>query len=112
MTIGSPSLLISQAPPKPAHRVLPSVGPATRAPVVLSNTAKERFTHCTYWVKPTAPLVSGGAQHGEKPGGVPCPRPSKLSPTVGASGVGAAEVAAAANRRCSTGSGTCAGLKP
>src|SRR5215472_19003856 len=102
MTIGSPSLLISQAPPKPAHSVLPSVGPATRAPVVLSNTAKERFTHCTYWVKPAAPLVSGGAQHGEKPGGVPCPRPSKLSPGVRASGVGArgdgaAGVAAAAN---------------
>src|SRR5215471_3508749 len=98
MTIGSPSLLVSQPPPKPAHSVLPSVGPATRAPVVLSNTAKERFTHCTYWVRPTAPLVSGGAQHGENPGGVPSPMPSKLSPTVRASGVGAAaEVAAAAN---------------
>src|SRR5262245_35850528 len=97
MTIGSPSLLISQPPPKPAHSVLPSVGPAKRAPVVLLNTAKERFTHCTDWVKPAAPLVSGGAQHGEKPRGVPCPMPSKLSPGVRASGVGAAALAAAAN---------------
>src|SRR5215475_3211518 len=97
MTIGSPSLLISQPPPKPAHRVLPSVGAATSAPVVLLNTAKERFTHCTYWVKPAAPLVSGCAQHGEKTRRVPCPMPSKLSPVVRASGVGASAVAAAAN---------------
>ena len=31
------------------------------APVVLSKTAKLTFTHCTYWVAPTAPFVSGGA---------------------------------------------------
>ena len=60
-TMGSPSLLVSQSPPNPDHTVLPSTGPRIMAPVALSNTANDAFTHCTYWVAPTAPLVSGGA---------------------------------------------------
>src|ERR1700682_728360 len=79
--MGSPLLLLSQPPPNPCHSALPTVGPSTTAPVVLLNTANEVLTHCTYWVRPTAPFVSGGAEVTEKvPLGPvkPCPRPSKL----------------------------------
>src|SRR6185503_1128322 len=65
MTIGSPLLSVEQRPPKPDQRVFPAAGPYTSAPVDLLNTAKEVFTHCTYWVAPAAPLVSGGAPVGE-----------------------------------------------
>jgi hypothetical protein len=34
--MGSPSLLASQMPPKPAQIELPATGPKTRAPVFLS----------------------------------------------------------------------------
>ena len=51
------------------------------APVDLLKTAKEVLTHCTYWVAPAAPLVSGGAPVAEKPGN-PTPTPSKLRPGV------------------------------
>src|SRR5258708_3850162 len=54
--MGSPSLFVSHPPPKPAHGALPSVGPATSAPVTLSKTANSALTHCTYCVAPTAPL--------------------------------------------------------
>src|SRR5439155_23984087 len=65
--IGSPSLLVSQPPPKPAQRVLPATGPMRRAPVVLSKTANDSFTHCTTCVAPTARFVSGGAALGTNP---------------------------------------------
>src|SRR5690242_6052107 len=71
--IGSPSLLVSQGPPKPDQSEFPAVGPCTRAPVALSNTAKSRFTHCTNCVVPAAPFVSGGAQQSEK---LPRPTPT------------------------------------
>src|SRR5260370_39305644 len=96
--MGSPSLLVWQGPPKPLHSVFPATGNlGSMLPVDLSNTANDRLTHCTYWVRPTAPLVSGGMQHGLKPTGTPCPIPSKLSPIVGARGDAPAEVAAAPN---------------
>src|ERR1039457_2309831 len=60
-TMGSPSLFSAQPPPNPDHRTLPATGPATRPPLLLLKMAKSVFTHCTYWVAPTAPLVSGGA---------------------------------------------------
>src|SRR4051794_40640277 len=80
-TIGSPSLLVWQPPPKPAQSVLPVIGPASLAPVALSNTANDSFTHCTYCVAPTAPLVSGGAASGANPRS-PAPTPAKLSTPV------------------------------
>src|SRR4051794_26155526 len=55
------------------------MGPSIRAPVVLSKMAKDSLTHWTYWVAPTTPFVSGGAESTEKLG-KPLPRPSKLSP--------------------------------
>src|SRR5258705_3763759 len=65
--------------------VLPVVGPATSAPVVLLKMANDWFTHCTYCVAPTAPLVSGGALVTEKLY-CPAPKPSKLVPTTGVNG--------------------------
>ena len=61
-TIGSPSLLDSQPPPKPDQSVFNGTGPKTTAPVVLLKTANSEFTACRYWVAPTAPIVSGGAE--------------------------------------------------
>ncbi len=84
-TIGSPSLLVWQPPPKPDHSVLPAVGPATSAPVDLLKIANEVFTHCTYWVAPTVPSVSGGALVTLKPY-CPFSRPSKLCVTGGVGG--------------------------
>src|SRR6266566_839250 len=80
-TIGSPSLFVSQPPPKPAQTALPAFGkPAAIAPVDLLNTAKAVLTHWTYWVAPTVPLVSGGAQH---PADAPqTATPAKLWPDV------------------------------
>src|SRR5713101_9467597 len=75
--MGSPSLLLWHPPPNPDHSVLPAVGPAMRAPLDLLKIAKEVFTHCTYWVAPTVPLVSGGAPVTLKPYW-PLPSPSKL----------------------------------
>src|SRR5215472_6807761 len=80
--MGSPLLFVSQGPPKPLHRVFPAVGPATRRPVVLSNTAKSEFTHCTNCVAPAAPFVSGGAQQFAKPLVIPHPTPRKSRPGV------------------------------
>src|SRR5258708_32094373 len=79
--MGSPSLLTAQGWVAPSARKswLPAMGPSSRAPVVLSKTAKDSLTHWTYCVAPTAPLVSGGAEFTEKLG-KPLPRPSKLSP--------------------------------
>src|SRR5258708_14291954 len=57
--------------------------PSSRAPVLLSKTAKDSLTHWTYCVAPTAPLGSGGAEFREKLGR-PLPRPSKFSPVAGA----------------------------
>ena len=65
MAIGSPLLSVAQRPPNPDQSVFPAAGPYTIAPVDLLKTAKEVFTHWTYWVAPTAPLVSGGAPVGE-----------------------------------------------
>src|SRR5262245_42277369 len=90
--MGSPSLLVWQPPPKPAHNVLPAVGPAILAPVALSNTAKDVFTHWTYWFRPTAPLVSGGALVTVKPNDA-FPKPSKPRFTVGASAAAGAKTA-------------------
>src|SRR5215467_7428991 len=87
-TIGSPSLLVWQPPPKPAHSEFPAVGPATNAPVDLLKTANELLTHWTNCVAPTAPLVSGGALFTVKPR-LPLPRPSNPRLTVGASAAGA-----------------------
>src|SRR5450631_305860 len=84
-TIGSPSLFVWQPPPNPDHNVLPAVGPAINAPVVLLKTANEVFTHCTYCVVPTVPSVSGGALVTLKPY-CPLPRPSKLCVTGGVGG--------------------------
>src|SRR6266403_4020520 len=84
-TIGSPLFEVSHWPPKLAQRALPAVGPATTAPVVLLKTAKLRLTHCTYWVAPTAPLVSGGAQQIPNPAN-PSPKPSKFSPKLAETG--------------------------
>src|SRR5260370_19329322 len=57
--------------------VLPAVGPEISAPVLLLKIANEVFTHCTYCVAPTVPLVSGGAPVTLKPYW-PLPSPSKL----------------------------------
>ena len=73
----SPSLLVWQPPPNPDHSVLPAVGPAMSAPVVLLNMAKDEFTDWRYCVAPTAPLVSGGAPFTVNPYWA-LPRPSKL----------------------------------
>src|SRR6266851_9066755 len=100
--MGSPSLLVWQPPPNPDQIVFPAVGPAIRAPLDLLKIAKEVFTHCTYWVAPTVPLVSGGAPVTLKPYW-PLPRPSKLCRT---GGVGGGTVAV-----CSTGS-SCNCSKP
>src|SRR5260370_24738928 len=70
------------------ERVLPGVGPASRARFVLLNTANEELTQCTYWVEPTAPLVSGGALLTTKPSEL-LPRPSNPKPAVGWSEAGA-----------------------
>src|ERR1700730_612524 len=79
-TIGSPELLFWQTPPNPDQKAFPATGPSSKAPVVLSYTLYSMLTHCTYWLPPTEPSVSGGA----KPS-APCP--SKLSrfvvPTIG-----------------------------
>src|SRR5574337_1464900 len=99
--MGSPSLLLWQPPPKPYQRVLPAVGPEIRAPLDLLNTANEVFTHCTYWVLPTVPLVSGGAPVTLNPY-CPAPRPSKLWLTIGVRGVKA---------NCRTGSSP-SGVRP
>src|SRR5713226_5405827 len=75
--MGSPSLLVWQPPPNPDQIVFPAAGSEIRAPVDLLKMAKEVFTHCTYCVAPTVPLVSGGAQVTLKPYW-PLPSPSKL----------------------------------
>src|SRR5437763_17074808 len=106
MTMGSPSLLVWQPPPKPDQREWPATGPLRTLPVALSKTAKELLTHCTYWVRPTAPLVSGGALVILKPA-KPEPSPSKPSPAVGARPVGANGAVC-----WCTASGTVEGFKP
>src|ERR1700682_5291775 len=83
--MGSPSLFVSHPPPKAAQRAFPSVGPATRAPVTLSKTAKPALTHCTYCVAPTAPLVSGGEKSRRNPY-CPWPHPSIFKPRLAATG--------------------------
>ena len=70
------------------------------APVALLKTAKDVLTHCTYWVAPAAPFVSGGAPVTEKPGN-PTPTPSKLRPGVVLTSGAGATVALAA---CASGS--------
>src|SRR6266404_9053783 len=83
--MGSPSLFVSHPPPKAAQRAFPSVGPATSAPVTLSNTANSALTHCTYCVAPTAPLVSGGEKLRTNPY-CPCPNPLTFRPRLAATG--------------------------
>src|SRR5713101_1623824 len=75
-TIGSPSLKFSQLPPKPVNSTLPSIGPSTILPLLLSNTARPVLTHCTYWVVPTDPTVSGGSPVIVK---LPRPIPGKVA---------------------------------
>src|SRR5260370_42486294 len=77
----SPSLCVSQVPPKPFQNAFPGVGPITVAPVVLSNTSKVTLTHSTNCVAPTAPLVSGGTKGPPLATVSAALRPSKLSPT-------------------------------
>src|SRR5215813_3245195 len=91
--MGSPSSLVWQPPPKPEKRLLMALGkPAAIAPVVLLKTPMPVLTICTYWVAPTAPLVSGGAQPQKLAGSpAPRPRPPKPSPVVAASGVPAVD---------------------
>src|ERR1035437_852902 len=76
-TMGSPSLFSSQPPPNPDHRTLPAAGPPTSPPLLLLKMAKYVFTHCTYCVVPTAPLVSDGTYSTVNPY-FPVPSPSKL----------------------------------
>src|SRR5512147_2130313 len=86
-TIGSPSLFVEQSPPNPDQIVLPAAGPYSTLPVVLSKTANDRLTHCTYCVRPASPTVSGGATltlYGNC--GLPSPTPSKPTPLVAANG--------------------------
>src|ERR1043166_1082039 len=80
MTTGSPSPLLSQTPPNPLQTVEIPDGPSKEPPVVLSKTWKPSLTICTYWVAPTSPSVSGGAQLQAPPGKK---TPSKLSSGVG-----------------------------
>src|SRR5215475_4019459 len=85
LAMGSPSLAVSQGPPKPFQSVFPATGPSTTLPVVLLKTAKDSFTHWTTCEAPTAALVSGGALLTENaPFGPtnPWPTPSKFSPGV------------------------------
>src|SRR5207247_11173225 len=71
-TIGSPSLFASQPVPKPCQMELPAFGqPGRSAPVVLSNAAKSRFTHCTSCAVPTARVVTGCVQQWAKLGVIP-----------------------------------------
>src|SRR6185503_10769786 len=67
-TTGSPLPLFSQTPPNPDQRVAIFAGPKVDAPVVLLKTWKPSFTIWTYWVNPTSPSVSGGAQLQATPG--------------------------------------------
>src|SRR5207244_5369992 len=55
-------------------------GPSTDAPVALLKTWKPSLTICTYWVAPTSPLVSGGAQLQATPGN---PMPLKFRSGLG-----------------------------
>src|SRR3954447_10513078 len=83
MTTGSPEPLLWQRPPKPAQMVEMPSGPRTEAPVVLLKTWKPSLTIWTYWVAPTSPFVSGGAQLQTTPGkGMP----SKLRVVAGIAG--------------------------
>src|SRR6059058_4591906 len=83
---GSPSALTSQTPPKPLQIVAMPTGPYTDAPVPLLNTWNAWFTVWAYWVRPTSPLVSGGAQLQVTPGNA---APSKFSSGDGMLGVAA-----------------------
>ena len=44
------------------------MGPSSDTPLLLLNTWKPSLTSCTYWFRPTAPSVSGGAQEQTTPG--------------------------------------------
>src|SRR3979490_2745675 len=79
-TTGSPLPLLWQTPPNPLQSVLIPDGPNTDAPVVLLKTWKPSLTIWTYWVAPTSPFVSGGAQLHATPGNG---TPSKLSSGLG-----------------------------
>src|ERR1019366_8095466 len=81
-TTGTRSLFFLLTTAKSVHRTLPATGPATRPPLLLLKMAKSVFTHCTYWVAPTAPLVSGGTYCTMNPY-LPLPSPSKLLPIRG-----------------------------
>src|SRR4029078_5328144 len=64
-------------------------GPSTEAPVDLFQTCSASLTIWTYWVRPTSPLVSGGAQLQPTPGKG---RPPKLALAEGILGVVLASV--------------------
>src|SRR6266446_6958255 len=78
----SPSLCVSQVPPKPFQKAFPGVGPITTAPVALSNTSNVTLTHSTNWEAPTAPFVSGGTKGPPLATVSAALRPSKLRSTV------------------------------
>src|SRR6266480_3791126 len=71
-TTGSPWPLVAHSPPTPDQSEAIATGPKTEFPVVLLKTWKPSFTIWTYWVAPTSPFVSGGAQLQFTPGkGIP-----------------------------------------
>src|SRR5207248_6521557 len=100
---GSPLPLLWHTPPKPLQIEVMAAGPRSEAPVVLSNTWYPSLTIWTYWVAPTSPSVSGGAQLQLTPGNG---MPSKLR--IGA-GIASGE-SRGPNVRCTTVSGW--SLKP
>ena len=67
-TTGSPWPLVAHSPPTPDQSEAIATGPKTEFPVVLLKTWKPSFTIWTYWVSPTSPFVSGGAQLQTTPG--------------------------------------------
>src|SRR5262245_61392276 len=71
-TTGSPKPFVSHTPPNPFQTVEIPTGPSSDAPVALLNTWNPSLTIWTYCVRPTSPLVSGGAQLQPTPGkGIP-----------------------------------------
>src|SRR3954465_2436930 len=103
-TTGSPSPALWHAPPKPFQRLTIETGPSIDAPVALLKTCRPSLTICTYWVAPTSPFVSGGAQLHATPGNG---MPSKLRVVPGMFGANCDDCRAASTRStwCETGRG-------
>src|SRR6267378_3859748 len=95
--MGSPLLLSLHVPGKLLHKALIGVGPDSRVPA-LSYTEKTVLTIWTYWVGPTAPLVSGGSHR--QPAGLPPAESTELCPSKVPKGAGAAGAASAPSAVC------------